>query len=347
MTFADGAREDVDVLVCATGYELDIPYLPTRSGTSSGATSRLHQRTLHPDLPGFGVVGQFLAQGPYFPLLELQARWIVATWAGEVAPPDAARMRRGAAEPRPPLDPHNVLAIALAEELGVAPDLRARPELAEPLLFGPLLPPRYRLDGPGAQPDAAERFAEQLAASPRAPVDPADVEALRGLGLGDVADRLLGARVTRQATGDDLERAGALRRGHLHHVARPRADEHAADGGVDGEPPRRGVGVHGGGERVAQLAAACPGRPARARSEAGRLAAAGRVDDLGAQELVAQAQDLRLQHRLGVLRVVVLRVLLQVAPLAGDPDPLGDLRAGGRLQLVQLRLERAVVRRAS
>jgi hypothetical protein len=34
----------------------------------------------------------------------------------------------------------------------VAPDLRARPELTEPLLFGPLLPPRYRLDGPGPSP---------------------------------------------------------------------------------------------------------------------------------------------------------------------------------------------------
>ncbi len=53
-----------------------------------------------------------------------------------------------------------------------------------------MLPPRYRLDGPGAQPEAADRFREQLAASPRSPVDPADVEALRDFGLGDVADAL-------------------------------------------------------------------------------------------------------------------------------------------------------------
>ena len=78
----------------------------------------------------------------------------------------------------------------MASELGVAPDLLARPELTEPLLFGPMLPPRYRLDGPGARADAADRFRTQLAASPRAPVDPADVEALRGFGLGAAADRM-------------------------------------------------------------------------------------------------------------------------------------------------------------
>ena len=46
-----------------------------------------------------------------------------------------------------------------------------------------MLPPRYRLTGPGARADAAALFAEQLAASPRAPVDPADLESLRAFGL--------------------------------------------------------------------------------------------------------------------------------------------------------------------
>jgi len=83
------------------------------------------------------------------------------------------------ARPRPPLDAHNALALTLAEQLGASPEPLDWPELTEPLTFGPLLPPRYRLSGPGAQPEAAARFAEQLAASPRAPVDPADLEALR------------------------------------------------------------------------------------------------------------------------------------------------------------------------
>ncbi|MEZ0291726.1 MAG: hypothetical protein ACAH82_04260, partial [Solirubrobacteraceae bacterium] len=90
--------------------------------------------------------------------------------------------------PPPPLEVHNVFATAVASELGVSPDLLARPDLTEPLLFGPLLPPRYRLDGPGARAGAAGDFRAQLAASPRAPVDPTDVGALRGFGLGSAAD---------------------------------------------------------------------------------------------------------------------------------------------------------------
>jgi dimethylaniline monooxygenase (N-oxide forming) len=191
VTFVDGSRETVDAIVCATGYALDIPYLHGNVWAEVGPELALFQRTLHPDLPGFGAVGQFLAQGPYFPLLELQARWLVAIWAGEVDPPDEAVMRRAIAEPAPALETHNAFATTLAEELGVAPDLLARPELAEPLLFGPLLPPRYRFDGPGARPDATEQFVAQLGASPRAPVDPHDVETLRSFGLAEAADLCL------------------------------------------------------------------------------------------------------------------------------------------------------------
>jgi dimethylaniline monooxygenase (N-oxide forming) len=94
-------------------------------------------------------------------------------------------------EPAPPVDLHHLLATTLADASGVAPDLLARPELTEPLLFGPLLAPRYRLDGPGAQPAAEQRFTEQLAGSPRPPRDPGDTDRLRRLGLGVLADAVL------------------------------------------------------------------------------------------------------------------------------------------------------------
>ncbi len=183
VSFVDGSTGDYDAIICATGYDLDIPYLDRDLWSAVGPGFVLYHRTLHPDLPGLGVIGQFLAQGPYFPLLELQARWIVATWTGQVALPDEAKMRATIAQGQPPLDAHNALALALAEELGVAPNVENWPELAEALIFGPLLPPRYRLSGPGAMDNAAGLFAQQLAASPRAPVDPADLEALPTLGL--------------------------------------------------------------------------------------------------------------------------------------------------------------------
>jgi cation diffusion facilitator CzcD-associated flavoprotein CzcO len=188
VTFMDGSAEAVDVIVCATGYAPHLPYLDAE--LARALAGGLYECTLHPDLPELGVIGQFLAQGPFLPLLELQARWIVATWTGEVARPPAAAMRAAAARRRPSLEPHNALATTLAEALGVLPDPLDWPDLLEPLLFGPLLPPRHRLSGPGAQPEAAARFAHQLAASPRAPVDPDDVARLPALGLAAAAERL-------------------------------------------------------------------------------------------------------------------------------------------------------------
>jgi cation diffusion facilitator CzcD-associated flavoprotein CzcO len=201
--FADGSRTDADVLICATGYDVDIPYLNVLDPDIA-----LYQRTFHPDLPGLGVIGQFLAQGPYFPLLELQARWVVAVWSGAVELPDERAMRAVISMPRPALDAHNALALTLSEELGVAPVPAEWPDLTDALLFGPMLPPRYRLSGPGAQVGAADLYRAQLAASPRAPVDPADVEALRGFGSAGDLDVHPGP-----ATGRGVDPQGAVERG--------------------------------------------------------------------------------------------------------------------------------------
>jgi hypothetical protein len=189
VTFADGATERFDTVIAATGYDLDLPYLDDElRQVLVPRDLTLHHHTVHPDLPGLGVIGQFLLQGPYFPILELQARWIVALFAGQVQPPDVATMRRAMATPGPPIEAHNALAATLGEQAGVAPDLLARPELTEGLLFGPMLPLRYRLDGPGALPGAAAAFLAQLAASPRDPVAADDLQLLRELGLAAEAD---------------------------------------------------------------------------------------------------------------------------------------------------------------
>ncbi len=185
IAFADGSTDAFEAIICATGYDLEIPYLEPGLWSTIDNGFGLYQRTLHPDLPRLGIIGQFLAQGPYWPLLELQARWIIASWTGDVTLPDKPTMRATIAKGQPPLDAHNALALTLAEELGVAPNPASWPELSEALTFGPLLPPRYRLSGPGALTNAADLFTGQLAASPRAPIDPADLDALRTFGLGE------------------------------------------------------------------------------------------------------------------------------------------------------------------
>lgn len=187
VTFTDGTADDFDVLLCATGYDLDLPFLSADLQHVFGPELALHHRTFHPDLPGLAVMGQFALQGPYFPVLELQARWITGVWSGSMPAPTEAAMRESVAHPPPVLDAHHVLALTLAEQAGVLPDLQRRPELTEALLFGPMLPVRYRLDGPGARRDAALLFRTQAASSPRAPVEADDLALLPKLGLDGMA----------------------------------------------------------------------------------------------------------------------------------------------------------------
>ena len=47
VTFADGSTETVDVIVSATGYAFDVPYLPELD-------EELFHRTFDPDLPASG-----------------------------------------------------------------------------------------------------------------------------------------------------------------------------------------------------------------------------------------------------------------------------------------------------
>jgi cation diffusion facilitator CzcD-associated flavoprotein CzcO len=98
VTFTDGSTATVDAIVCATGYDIDLPYLGDDVRRLLGADLALYQRTFDPDLAGLGFIGQFLAQGPYFPLLELQARWIVAGDGrlSQPSPSARARSRSGA-----------------------------------------------------------------------------------------------------------------------------------------------------------------------------------------------------------------------------------------------------------
>ena len=143
--FADDTTCAVDAVILATGYDVSLPYLDVN-------LDALALQTFDPARPGLAVIGQYVLHGPYLPVLELQARWLAGVWAGRCL---------AAAPPLPPLPffVHHMLACGFAAAAGVAPDPSAHPQLADALLFGPLLPERYRLDDP----HAAARFATAVA----------------------------------------------------------------------------------------------------------------------------------------------------------------------------------------
>lgn len=172
VTFADCAAEDFDGIIMGTGFRLSLPFL------SNGIRDIIDlddvhldadRYTFHPDLPGLAFVGMWDQSGGYFVPLELQARWIAYTWGGVIAPPAEADQRAAVAAYRarrgsPQKTRMNLAALTFARAAGVEPDLDTWPDLRRTLLFGPLAPSCFRLQGPDALPDAAERFVRDAAA---------------------------------------------------------------------------------------------------------------------------------------------------------------------------------------
>ncbi len=144
--FDDGSEATVDAVVLATGYAPEVPYLAAQPAA-------LRALTFDADRPGLALTGQFVIHGPALPVLELQARFIAAVWAGSARSPTARRC------PSPPHYPHHALAETFAAAAGALPDEDAYPGLVEALRFGPMLGERYRL----AEPGTAARFAAMTA----------------------------------------------------------------------------------------------------------------------------------------------------------------------------------------
>jgi cation diffusion facilitator CzcD-associated flavoprotein CzcO len=166
VVFADGKEDEVDGIVFATGFELHLPFLDAETRGILHADDhhvRLYQHTFHPDLHNLAFVGIFYSFGPYFPVLELQARWAAMVWSGARSMPPRERMLKGIGSPETWAQTstaamYHELMLSLAREAGVEPDLTRRSHLARRLLFGPMLGLQFRLDGHGSLPDAEARY---------------------------------------------------------------------------------------------------------------------------------------------------------------------------------------------
>lgn len=163
--FPDGSVEAFDTILLATGYRPAMPFLAPcehRVLQLDQGQVTLYRHTFHPELPGLAVLGFYNQSGPYFPVLELQARWVASVWSGRMAAPRADDMRRQLAEysrtgAQPRKFPMHVLALLFARAIGAEPDPRQWRSLERSLWFGPLCAAVFRLSGPDALDDAPER----------------------------------------------------------------------------------------------------------------------------------------------------------------------------------------------
>lgn len=156
----------VDDIVFCTGYESDLSFLAEtiRSTVEYNARDKLVAHiacdsVVHPELQDLYFVGMY--RGPYFGVMELQARWAAMMLAGEIEKPaetwsarklDSERSIRGL-RPRPQF-PHGdyvEFADAIASRIGVYPNAANFSGDERALKEGPVIPAHYRLNGPHAK----------------------------------------------------------------------------------------------------------------------------------------------------------------------------------------------------
>ena len=96
--FSDGTAAEFDVLIAATGYEIDLDFMPKEVLTVEDNKLDLYMRMVPPGLPGLYFMGFFNTDTALNMVFEHQARWLREVLLGNATlPPDAA-MRQAAAD---------------------------------------------------------------------------------------------------------------------------------------------------------------------------------------------------------------------------------------------------------
>lgn len=166
-----------DALVFATGIGCDLGFLDriVQSHLAYDPTDSLqpiltHKGCFHPALPNFGLVGMY--RGPYFAIIELQARRVAASFVDPALRPSDAELAAGVEEerairsksPRPQFPRGDYVAFAdhLARQIGIWPDIAHTDELYGAVSSGPVVPAHYRLCGRHAKRALAEAIIRQV-----------------------------------------------------------------------------------------------------------------------------------------------------------------------------------------
>ena len=197
ITFADGTSETIDVIICATGYDFDLSFLPesvlkhirvVHPGTGKKIMN-LYKSTLapNPDLVDkLAFCGLVNSLGPYFPQAEMQARYVAALWSGTIECPSPQALQTNAtATTNKHLDTSSILnqydtsTIVnedIGDELGITPSLLQAFWSPKKYLLGPVYACFYRTDVRGTGKDqeqvvqlSRKRFDQLIATSPQVP----------------------------------------------------------------------------------------------------------------------------------------------------------------------------------
>lgn len=95
--FVDGSRENIDIFICATGYQISFPFLADDMVSVAENRVGLYGKVVHPDHCGLYFIGLIQPLGAIMPLAELQAKWVTGLISGHLSLPTRDEMRRSIA----------------------------------------------------------------------------------------------------------------------------------------------------------------------------------------------------------------------------------------------------------
>ncbi|EDO39370.1 predicted protein, partial [Nematostella vectensis] len=167
VVFTDGSKVDADVVVCCTGYTINLPFLSddvkstvVEEGTNK---TKLFKNVFSPQLgPSIAFIGfSQPASGGLLPMSEIQARWFSELCKGTVKLPDAKIMQeimkeeqqhfetRYHASARHTIQRDPIVYIDdISSYFGAKPQFWKHPSLAWRLLVGTCGAAQWRLQGP-------------------------------------------------------------------------------------------------------------------------------------------------------------------------------------------------------
>ncbi len=181
LLFEDGSQVTADALIFCTGYRADVPFLDSHTKSLMGFAPDdslqpflLHKSVFPKELPNMACVG--LYRGPFFGVMELQARVASMAFAHKINLPTEEEIAKGIeaekqirdAIPRMQFPHGNYVQFCeeYAKMIGALPDLeqtkRENPELYQKLWSGPFTVSSYRLSGFGSNPELAMKAIDRI-----------------------------------------------------------------------------------------------------------------------------------------------------------------------------------------